>query len=233
MSFKSFTCWIVVMWCALGVKAQETTYNQYDAEGKRHGKWKGVYEDTKTIRYQGEFNHGKEIGVFKYYDKNYPKRLIATREFNSQDDSCFIVFYDNKSKVSEGMIVNKQYEGEWRYFHKNSPSLMTLENYKAGKLEGVRKVFYANEVLAEAVEYKNGLKHGTSFIYNQKGILIEKATYANGELHGPIVIYENDGTISIEGQYTNDKATGVWSYYKNAKKEKEVVKGKPRNKKKP
>lgn len=222
---------MVILLCSVSGMAQETQYNQYDAEGRRHGKWKGVYEETKTIRYRGEFNHGKEVGVFKYYDKNFPKRIIATREFNGKDDSCFVVFYNNKSKVSEGMIVNKQYEGEWRYFHKNSPALMTIENYKAGKLVGVRKVFYPDGTLAEAVEYKNGLKDGESLMYNQKGILIEKATYSKGELHGPFANYESDGTISIEGQYTNDKATGVWSYYRNAKKYKEVVKGKSRYKK--
>jgi hypothetical protein len=39
--------------------------NKFDENGKRHGLWKGIYEDTKNPRYEGTFEHGKEMGVFK------------------------------------------------------------------------------------------------------------------------------------------------------------------------
>lgn len=44
--------------------------NQFDANGERHGIWKKNFEDTNIIRYEGQFFHGKEIGLFKFY-KHY------------------------------------------------------------------------------------------------------------------------------------------------------------------
>jgi hypothetical protein len=32
--------------------------------------------------------------------------------------------------VSEGMIVNKLFEEQWKYYHKASNVVMTIENYK-------------------------------------------------------------------------------------------------------
>ena len=39
--------------------------NQFDAEGKRHGVWKKNFEGTDQLRYEGEFDHGKEIDWLK------------------------------------------------------------------------------------------------------------------------------------------------------------------------
>ena len=41
--------------------------NQMDADGNRHGIWKKNFDNTQQVRYEGEFNHGKEIGLFKFY----------------------------------------------------------------------------------------------------------------------------------------------------------------------
>ena len=47
------------------VSSQEI--NQLDSNGKRHGIWKKTFEDTNILRYEGEFFHGKERGLFKFY----------------------------------------------------------------------------------------------------------------------------------------------------------------------
>ena len=51
--------------------------NQFDADGKRHGIWKKNFDKTNVLRYEGEFFHGKEIGVFKFY-KNINKKAVLT-----------------------------------------------------------------------------------------------------------------------------------------------------------
>ena len=48
------------------VVAQEV--NKSDANGKKEGVWKGTYEVSKRPRYEGTFSHGKETGVFKFFD---------------------------------------------------------------------------------------------------------------------------------------------------------------------
>ena len=45
---------------------QSFSQNQYLENGNRNGPWKGYY-DNGQIRYEGTFDDGKEIGLFKYY----------------------------------------------------------------------------------------------------------------------------------------------------------------------
>jgi hypothetical protein len=129
---------IIGLFSLLGF-SQET--NQFDQNGKRHGVWKGVYEESKRPRYEGTFDHGKEVGTFKFFDDTKAATIIATREFYNKDNSCYTIFYNQKgNKVSEGKEVNKLMEGEWKYYHLDSPKIMTIENYLKGKLNGLRKV---------------------------------------------------------------------------------------------
>ena len=70
--------------------------NQLDEQGNRHGLWKGTHKETNRPRYEGTFNHGTEIGVFKYFDDTKAGTIIATRDFSEDDGSCYAIFYDQK-----------------------------------------------------------------------------------------------------------------------------------------
>jgi antitoxin component YwqK of YwqJK toxin-antitoxin module len=59
-----------------------------------------------------------------------------------------------KNKVSEGKVVNKLFEGQWKYYHQASKNIMTTENYSKGKLDGLRTVFYISGKVAEEINYK-------------------------------------------------------------------------------
>jgi len=139
---------ILLLFVFFNMNAQET--NKLDDKGLKHGLWKGYYEESKRLRYEGTFDHGKEIGMFKFFDDTKAGTVIATREFKATDNSCYTIFYNQKGfKVSEGKLINKVYEGEWKYYHLDSPSIMTTETYVKGKLEGTRKVFYKEGAIAE------------------------------------------------------------------------------------
>ena len=148
--------------------------NQIDATGNKHGLWKGYYEVSKKPRYEGIFNHGKEQGIFKFFDDTNAGTVIATREFNATDNSCTTIFYNQKgSKVSEGKVANKKFEGLWTYYHEDSNQIMTSEFYVNGKLDGSKKVYYSNGKLAQETVYKNGLKVGFDKRYAENGTIIE------------------------------------------------------------
>ena len=186
-------------------------FNKFDEKGKRHGLWKGVHEESKRPRYEGTFEHGKEVGMFKYFDDTRDGTVIATRDFNSKDNSCYVIFYNQQSsKVSEGKIVNKQFEGEWKYYHFNSPQIMTLENYKNGKLEGIRKVFYRSGAIAEETTYVNGIKNGSYKNYAENGILLEESTYKNGQYEGKAIFRNGTNNVVSEGIFKNGKKVGIW-----------------------
>ncbi|KOS08428.1 hypothetical protein AM493_19150 [Flavobacterium akiainvivens] len=195
--------------------------NQNDAAGKRHGQWKGTYESKRT-RYEGTFDHGKETGTFKFYNDDAKSTLAATRVFNA-DGSCYTTFFDaNGKKVNEGKEVNKEREGEWKMYFKGKDMVMQLENYKAGKLEGLTKIFYDNGKVAEEISYKNGLRNGSYKKYMSTGKLKEESTYKDNKLHGAATFYDDAGALAAKGQYTENVKSGKWLYYKNGKVEKTV-----------
>ncbi|RZJ69640.1 hypothetical protein [Flavobacterium sp.] len=216
--FRSFL--LFTLFASLSVFAQDV--NKNDSGGKKHGLWKGVYEESKRPRYEGTFDHGKETGTFKFFDDTKAGTVIATREFRA-DGTVYNTFFNQKgNKVSEGKLVNKQYEGEWKYYHENSPALMTLENYRNGKLVGERKVFYKNGQLANVTNYTDGIRNGiyNKYAENKDNILLEEVTFANGKEQGDAVYRNPDGTIASKGRYENGEKKGTWEFYKNGKLEK-------------
>lgn len=196
----------------------QTGINQFDSEQKKDGVWKGVYPESKRPRYEGTFSHGKEVGEFKFFDDTKAGTIIATRTFNPNDNTAYTVFYDqNKNKVSEGKVVNKMFEGEWKYYHKASKTIMTIEHYKNGKLEGLRSVFFPSGKIAEETYYKAGLKNGSSKKYSEKGFVLEEAAFKNDQYDGEAVFRDVDGNIVSKGKFTNGKKTGIWQFFENGK----------------
>jgi antitoxin component YwqK of YwqJK toxin-antitoxin module len=222
---KSF--WFLFLMSALSF-AQE--FNKVDAAGNKDGLWKGKYEVSKRPRYEGTFNHGKETGLFKFFDDTKKGDVIATRDFSANDGSAYTIFYDqNKNKVSEGKVVGKIYEGEWKYYHKASSVLMIKENYVNGKLEGLRTVYYPNSIIAEEMTYKNGLKEGVYKSFGQNGLPLELTTYENNEYNGEAVFYDIDGVVASKGKFLKGKKTGRWQFFEKGKFVKEVNMSDPKS----
>ena len=115
--------------------------NALNSKGNRHGKWSGIYEDTNNIRYEGEFNDGKEIGIFYLYDNTKKKVVIATRDFTRKDGTVVETFLDQKGNtVSEGVSKNAKKQGKWIYYFKDGTAVMSEENYLNGNLEDRKSV---------------------------------------------------------------------------------------------
>jgi antitoxin component YwqK of YwqJK toxin-antitoxin module len=210
--------------------AQSDT-NKLDDKGNKNGLWKGYFPETKNLKYEGTFEYGKEVGIFTYYDNTKTKTIVATREFSPKENSAYTIFYDPlKNKVSEGKVINKVYEGEWKYYHKASKAVMTIENYSKGKLEGLRSVFYPSGKLAEESMYKNNLKNGPYKRYTEKGIIIEESNYKNNQFDGLATFRDpDDGTIVSNGKFSDGKKTGIWQFFKQGKLIKEENMSFPQN----
>lgn len=208
----------------------QNDFNKLDEKGKKHGLWKGFYEESKRPRYEGTFNHGKEIGIFNFYDDTKAKSIIATREFNAKDASAYTIFYNQaKNKVSEGKVINKLFEGQWKYYHLNSKNIMTTENYIKGKLEGLRTVFYLNGKIAEEISYKNNLKNGFYKKYTEKGIVLEESNFKNNLYSGLAIFRDSNGNIVSQGQFKNGKKAGIWQFFEKGKLVKETNMSFPEN----
>lgn len=202
--------------------------NQLDAEGKRHGVWKKMYPGTQQLRYEGTFQHGKEIGTFKYYCQECKDKPTAVKEFNEKDNTALVKYYTIKGKlVSEGKMEGKDRIGEWVYYHKKSNEVMTREQYKDGKLHGKKITYYPNGKITEELLYENGVMQGENLYFSPEGVLLKKLKYVKGELHGPATYYDAHGNVVIEGFYKKGKKDSVWKYYKDGKIEFEETYPKP------
>jgi antitoxin component YwqK of YwqJK toxin-antitoxin module len=192
--------------------------NQTDAQGNRHGLWKKLYPGTKQLRYEGVFEHGKEVGTFKFYCETCKDQPSVVKEFNSENSIAEVKYYTVKGKlVSEGKMDGKDRIGEWLYYPKKSSNVMTRENYKNGKLDGLKITYYGNGKIAEERNYVNGLLEGPNNYYSPDGVLLKKLIYKNDVLVGPALYYDASGALTIEGSYKNGKKHGLWKHYKNGK----------------
>jgi antitoxin component YwqK of YwqJK toxin-antitoxin module len=208
----------LILLITISVSAQNI--NQFDADGKRHGIWKKTFDKTSVLRYEGAFNHGKEIGEFKFYKNIDRKALLAVSKiFNDSNTVANVKFYTPKGKlISEGQMDSKLYIGAWKYYQKNTDRLIILEHYDtSGNLEGSRMVYYKNGQIAEQQNYKNGKLEGESIWYSENGVVLKHFIYANGELHGLSKYYNPKAELITEGNYKNGKKDGIWKFYADGK----------------
>ncbi|KJD35704.1 inner membrane protein translocase component YidC [Tamlana sedimentorum] len=196
------------------------TVNQLDENGKRHGIYKKYFDNTKVLRYEGEFFHGKEIGLFKFYKKlNGKPVLSATKEFNKDNNIAEVKFLTSTGKViSEGLMDGKNYIGTWKYYQKNSDAILTLEHYNEnGELNGERLVYFPNGTIAEKKQYVNGKLQGVASWFTETNVLLKTVNYENDLFNGQAKYYSNSGELISEGYYEKDKKIGIWKFYENGK----------------
>ncbi len=196
----------------------QSEINRLDNKGQKHGLWKGYYPESNRVKYEGVFEHGKETGIFTFYDDTKAATVIATRDFSKGNNSAYTKFFDQqKNVVSEGNVVKKQYDGLWKFYHKNSKQLMSTETYKNGKLDGKRTVFYPDGKIAEEAMYKNGIRSGPYKRYAISGTVLEEVTYKDDQPEGPAVYREGNGNIASKGNYVGGQKKGYWEFYEGGK----------------
>ncbi len=203
----------------------QKSVNQFDKEGKRNGLWTKNYHKTDQKRYEGVFEHGKEIDSFKYYTLSEGKSVLsAVKVFNVKDSLAEVTFFaSNKKVISEGRMNGRLYIGQWVFYHKNSTAKMIVENYnKEGLLEGERFVYYKNGFVGEKAFYKNGTLNGEAKWFSENSTLLRVNTYKDDVLHGKSINYDSAGDITSEGKYIEDQKKGIWNYYKDGKLSKKI-----------
>ena len=205
---KTFVFLLLFFLISLHLQAQ----NQFDAQGKRHGVWIKKYPNG-NIRYRGTFEHGKEVGIFKFYAVTGQKHPVAVKEYTTDSDIVKVSFYSLKGKLeSEGKMRGKKRTGLWKYYFPDGKSLLATENYKEGLLDGVSKTYYKNGKLAEEAHYKMGKLHGKHVRYADTGKTVEQLTYKDGVMDGPAVFYDEKGEIFARGNYEKGVKTGIWEF---------------------
>lgn len=209
---------IFILWSVQGI-TQTNDINQYDEEGRRHGVWKKYYDNTRNLRYEGEFDHGQEIGTFKFYDISNSRRPSATRTYVQGNDSILVKFYSKKGQLrSEGQMIGKNKEGKWKYFKRGYRNNLFMEEpYKEDQLHGWKIIYFPNGQITERTFYQNGTKEGLQQIYADDGSLLQEYNYKHDRLHGYSKSFDGHGNMHSEGGYKQGLRDGEWKYYTNGK----------------
>ena len=217
MKLTAFILFFGISFCSAEVFSQKE-FNQLDDQGKPHGIWKKYYEGTQQLRYEGKFEHGKEVGQFKFYCEECKDKPVAIKNFNVKDDISEVEYFTVKGKiVSKGKMKGKERIGEWVTYHKDSKTPMVKETYLDGNLNGKQTTYYPDGKITEELDFSNGLKDGVNIYYSPTGIVIKKLLYKDDKLHGSVMYYDGHGNLIIEGSYKDDAKYGLWKYYKNGK----------------
>lgn len=200
----------------LSLSAQEEI-NKLNAKGERVGVWKKDYPNGR-IRYQGQFEAGKEVGVFKYYSMVSSKHPIVVKTFIKNTNLAEVVFYSEDGILeSKGKMEGKNRVGTWFFYQKDGITILSEENYEHGVLKGISKTFYKSGTPTEILNYKDGKLHGKVERFADNGVLIDDLNYVDGKLSGLAKYYNLDGKLIYTGMYENDEKTGKWEFYDDGK----------------
>lgn len=202
----------ILFFVGISVSSQEKI-NQVNEKGERIGVWKKYYPN-KRIRYVGQFQNGKETGVFKYYSVKTSEHPIAIKTFENNSNLAKVQFFTEEGILkSEGQLDNKLRVGKWTYYQLDGKTLLSFEHYKNGVLEGESKTFYPNNQVTEILNYKNGKLNGNIKHYTKKGTILDDVNYVDGVLHGYAKYYNEKGVVIYEGTYENDEKLDDWNFY--------------------
>jgi len=191
--------------------------NQFDANGKRTGAWEKYYNNNR-IRYQGQFEAGKEIGIFNYYSALSSDHPTAIKTFTKNSNQANVQFFTEKGVLeSKGEMNGKNRVREWVYFHPDGTSILSEEDYEDGILNGESKTYYLTGKITEFSHFKNGKLHGNLKRYADNGVLLDNLNYDSGKLHGAAKYYNIEGILIYWGDYENDEKVGKWEFFENGK----------------
>ena len=202
---------------ACGCFAQNDV-NKLNSAGNKDGLWRGFFEESKRIRFEGTFKNGVEEGVFSFFDDTKSHDVVATRAFSENGTVAVNKFFDQKKYlVSEGKTLNRKNEGAWRYYHRESKDLKMTEFYRNGVLQGPQKNYYLGNILASEITFADGKKNGSQKIYAANGTLIEESNFKNNQYDGFCIFRNAMGQIVLQGKFVDGIKKGAWQFFENGK----------------
>lgn len=191
------------------LNAQEI--NQFDDNGKQHGKWIKYFEKSEIVRYEGQFDHGVPIGEFKYYYNTGNLKTIANYE--NRGTVCKTVsFFGNGNKHAEGTYINREKEGQW-IFYDGYNNVIATENYSKGKRHGQSITFLPTGEKIEEINYENGMLSGEWKRFYMNGNIHIEGKILNDKWNGDFTFYNMNNKKNVKGKYINSLREGDWTFY--------------------
>lgn len=193
----------------LAMTAMAEPQNKTDKKGRKQGEW-GKFYANGNPKYIGNFKDDVPVGEFQHFYENGRPQCVQT--YTDATHST-VVFYepDGTTISSKGAYAGKEKDGKWEYFNKGKFNLE--ENYKEGKMHGMKKSFNKDGILMEEIPYVDGKIHGTAKYYLPDGKLYYTVEYVKGLKEGKYVAYDGTDKIIETGSHKNDKREGEWKTF--------------------
>lgn len=212
----------IILSLCFQLSAQEV--NKKDAKGLKQGPWEKRYEKSIAYEYKGQFKDDKPYGTFYYYYfSNKKKAIIVHNEKTGR--SVANMYYENGLDMAFGIYLNQKKDSVWTYWNSYG-KLSYKETYKAGKLNGLKTVYYVPEAQADksvkvamTENYVDDVLHGEQIEYFNDGTIKSKGKYENGLKVGKFVVNNSNGTPMIKENYKKGKLHGYSYGYDESGKE--------------
>jgi len=146
-------------------------------------------------------------------------------EINSNKPFSGLVYelYENGQKKNTVEFKDGLYESEWKGFSENG-QLLSLSNYKKGKLNGLSISYFDNGNVKSEIEYSGDFKDGYAKSYYLNGQILEEANYKQGKKNGINKKWNENGVLFREGEFKNGIENGTFkNYYYNGNIEIEKI----------
>jgi antitoxin component YwqK of YwqJK toxin-antitoxin module len=188
-------------------------FNQFDARGLKHGEWRKNFDNSKQLRYKGQFEHGVEVGTFVYFHEN--GKVRTENVYRGKTGICYSKHYSSKGiLIAEGLYVKNERDSTWRFYSDALGILISEENFKLGKRHGKVITFFKDGKVAELVHYVDGVKNGEWVQNYEDGRPKVRGEYVNGNLHGEVTYFSDiSGKQQAKGNYLNGLRDGVWIFW--------------------
>lgn len=136
--------------------------------------------------------HGEKIGEQDYW--NGKRHGRETR-------------WENGRKIYEHHYKNDQFDGVWIYWGEND-LLSAVENWREGRLHGIRTVYYGNGNKQFEENYKEGKLDGKKTIWYENGRKMAEAYFKAGYRYGVWTTWSENGAKQSQFNWTKKYEKG-------------------------
>ena len=184
----------------------------FDDREKLHGEVITYDENGKIVK-EARYQHGSKQG------KQMSTNSKGLREYENYNDGVpqgeYLCLFPDGNKQVEGAYASENIKtGKWTLWTGDG-NIAQEEHYLNGKLNGEKKVYYANGNPRSVGEYVDDKPNGRHLEYDEQNKISEEANYLNGVLDGIFIAY-NEGTMWRECLYKNGEILSE-KEYKNGK----------------
>ncbi|SDB84118.1 toxin-antitoxin system YwqK family antitoxin [Williamwhitmania taraxaci] len=187
-----------------------TNTNLRDEKGRKQGVWCKLYKNGEPA-YTAKFKDDIPTDTLKRYTEKGTLKVVMIFD-NTGKIATTTYLHPNGKRAAEGIFIGQQKDGIWKYYTPDTTILM-IEQYAKGKLNGIRKRFYTTGEIMEELSFSNGIKNGVWTTYFPNGRYKYSGVYKEGKLNGEMKTFYSNGRLVSEGNYKNGLKEGEWQFY--------------------